>query len=133
MADGDYERMWDEDERYEIPLNCDYVIRRHDMRRWNRSSRQWELIETAPIAVGWISLERGGAPIDASLEDINLIFGAPGDVDGLLNGEDVTAHLADLVGKGVYDNVRIETEAGKPDYIDSRLVVVVLTATPRRG
>lgn len=131
MADGDYERTYAEEERNEIPLDNDYVIRRTEMKRWDRTLRDWVLIETAP-ASGWISASEGGPPIHATLEDPALVFGAPGDVDGLLQGEDVKEHLEAFVGQTVYDCVRVTT-GGDSDYLDAKPVIVVRTATPRRG
>ena len=62
-----------------------------------------------------------------------LLFGPPGDCDGTLQGEDVAQHLGTLVGQIVFDNVGIITSPGTWDYLDSKPVLVVPTATPRRG
>jgi hypothetical protein len=117
---------------YEIALDNDYIIHRQAVERWNRTSRTFDLMETAPIAEGWISATEGGPPIHADLKT-DLVFGPPGDVDGEIQGEAVRAHLEDLVGTPVFDVVRISSGAGTTDYLDARKIVVVRSATPRRS
>lgn len=124
----DYENIGD-DERQEIPLGSDYVIRRKEMKRWDKNAQTFVVIQTG-TAVGWISATRGGAVLGGLTTSLD--FPADGAPEGEFQGEDVTAALGTFVNRIVWDNVRVSS-GGNSDYLDSKEILVVPTATPGRG